>query len=59
MGILGVPKQKAVWTWPSWKGAKYTIRGKVVASPKLGRGESCVFGFPVVRSNTKNALTMH
>jgi hypothetical protein len=31
--ILG---QKPIWMWPSWKCAKYTIRGKVVASPKFG-----------------------
>jgi hypothetical protein len=33
---LGVPRQNAIWMWPSWKGTKYTIRGKVVASPKSG-----------------------
>jgi hypothetical protein len=26
--------QKAIWMWVSWRGTKYTIRGKVVASPK-------------------------
>jgi hypothetical protein len=33
---LGVPGQKAIWMWPPWSGAKYTIWGKVVASPKSG-----------------------
>jgi hypothetical protein len=28
--------QKTIWMWPSWKGAEYTIRGKVMASPKSG-----------------------
>jgi hypothetical protein len=32
---LGVPGQNAIWMWASWRGTKYTIRGKVVASPKL------------------------
>jgi hypothetical protein len=27
---------KAIWMWPPWKGVKYIIRGKVVASPKSG-----------------------
>jgi hypothetical protein len=26
--------QKIIWMWASWRGTKYTIRGKVVASPK-------------------------
>jgi hypothetical protein len=33
---LGVQGQKAIWMWPPWRAAKYTIRGKVVASPKSG-----------------------
>jgi hypothetical protein len=33
---LGVPGQKAIWMWAPWRGAQYTIRGKVVASPKFG-----------------------
>jgi len=32
--ILGVPKQNAIWMWASWRSTEYTIRGKVVASPK-------------------------
>jgi hypothetical protein len=39
--VAGVPTvrilgQKTIWMWPPWKGAKYIIRGKVVASPKSG-----------------------
>jgi hypothetical protein len=34
--ILGVPGQNAIWMWASWRGIKYTIWGKVVASPKFG-----------------------
>jgi len=33
MGVLG---QNAIWMWASWRGTKYTIRGKVMASPKFG-----------------------
>jgi hypothetical protein len=32
---LGVPRQNAIWMWPSWRGIEYIIRGKVVASPKF------------------------
>jgi hypothetical protein len=28
--------KNAIWMWASWRGTKYTIRGKVVASPKSG-----------------------
>jgi len=31
---LGVPRQNATWMVAPWLGTKYTIRGKVVASPK-------------------------
>jgi hypothetical protein len=31
---LGVPGQDAIWMWALWRGTKYNIRGKVVASPK-------------------------
>ncbi len=31
---LGIPRQNVIWMWASWKGTKYTIRGKVLASPK-------------------------
>jgi hypothetical protein len=27
--------KNAIWMWASWRGTKYTIRGKVVASPKF------------------------
>jgi hypothetical protein len=33
MGVLG---QNAIWMWALWISTKYTIRGKVVASPKSG-----------------------
>jgi hypothetical protein len=33
---LGVLGQKAIWMWPPWRGAEYTIRGKVMVSPKSG-----------------------
>jgi hypothetical protein len=33
---LGVSGQKTIWMWPPWRGVKYIIRGKVVASPKFG-----------------------
>ncbi len=34
-GISGLPLgKKTIWMCPPWRGAKYTIRGKVVASPK-------------------------
>jgi len=36
----GVPREsrerKAIWMWAPWRGPEYTIRGKVVASPKSG-----------------------
>jgi hypothetical protein len=34
--ILGVLGQNAIWMWASWRGTKYTIKGKVVVSPKFG-----------------------
>jgi hypothetical protein len=37
----------------------YTIRGKVVASPSLGRGESCESKLPVICFSTKSVPTMH
>jgi len=33
---LGVPGHNSIWMWASWRGTKYTIRGKVVPSPKSG-----------------------
>jgi len=36
----GVPweswERKAIWMWAPWRGPEYTIRGKVVVSPKSG-----------------------
>ncbi len=29
-------ERKAIWMWAPWRGAEYTIRGKVVTSPKSG-----------------------
>jgi hypothetical protein len=33
---FGAPGQKAIWMWPLWRAAEYTIWGKVVASPESG-----------------------
>jgi hypothetical protein len=33
--VVGIPTL-ATWMWASWKGTEYTIRGKVLASPKSG-----------------------
>jgi hypothetical protein len=59
----GIPQEsrerKAIWMWAPWRGPEYTIRGKVVASPSPGRGESCVSVLPVARPSTKGALSMH
>jgi hypothetical protein len=56
---LRVPRQKAIWMWPLWRDAEYTIEGKVVASPNPGRGESCVSKLLVARPSTKSVLIMH
>jgi len=29
-------ERKAIWMWAPWRGLEYTIRGKVMASPKSG-----------------------
>jgi hypothetical protein len=29
-------ERKAIWMWVPWRVTEYTIRGKVVASPKFG-----------------------
>jgi hypothetical protein len=34
--VAGVPRQNVIWMWASWRGTKYIMRGKVVASPKSG-----------------------
>jgi hypothetical protein len=52
-------ERKAIWMQASWSTIKYTIRGKVVASPSLGHGESSVFVLPMARPSTKGAPTMH
>jgi len=33
---LGVPRQNDIWVLVPWLGTKYTIKGKVMASPKFG-----------------------
>jgi hypothetical protein len=33
-------ERKAIWMLAPWRGTEYTIRGKVMASPSPGRGES-------------------
>jgi hypothetical protein len=33
---FGIPGQKDIWMWALWRGIEYTVRGKVVASPKSG-----------------------
>jgi hypothetical protein len=33
---LGVLRQNVIWMWASWRGTKYIIMGKVVASPNSG-----------------------
>jgi hypothetical protein len=56
-------ERKAIWMWAPWRGAEYTIRGKVPDFPRLlsslGRGESCVSVLPVACPSTKSAQTMH
>ncbi len=42
---MGVLKQNDIWVLAPWLGTKNIIRGKVVASLILGRGESCGFVF--------------
>jgi len=36
LGISGLPLGNDIWVLVPWPGTKYTIRGKVVASPKSG-----------------------
>jgi hypothetical protein len=36
MGILGIPRQNVIRIWASWRGTKYNIKGKVVASLEFG-----------------------
>jgi hypothetical protein len=55
----GVPGKIAIWMWAPWRVTEYTIRGKVVASPSPGCGESCVSVLPMARPSTKGAPTLH
>ncbi len=59
VGILRLSKQNAIWMWVSWKSTEYIIKGKVMASPSPGHGESCESELPVVRPSTKSVPTMH
>jgi hypothetical protein len=34
--ILGISDSHDIWVLVSWPGIEYTIRGKVMASPKFG-----------------------
>jgi len=56
---LGVPEQNAIWMCASCGGIEYTIKGKVVASPSPGYGESYESKFPVTHPSTKSVPTMH
>jgi hypothetical protein len=57
---LGIPRQNATWMLIPWLVTEYTIRGKVVASPKLGPWWVLwVWILPVVRPSTKSASIMH
>jgi hypothetical protein len=49
----------AIWMQSPWSGIEYTIRGKVVASPKSGPWWVLCVRLPVVLPNTKSAPTMH
>jgi hypothetical protein len=51
---LGVLGQNVIWMWASWKGTKYTIRGKVWVVVNLVSSSLLV-----VRPSTKSAKTMH
>ncbi len=61
MGVLAWEsrERKAIWMQALWRGTEYTIRGKVVASPSPGHGESCVSVLLVARSSTKGVSIMH
>ncbi len=55
---FGSPETKSHLDVGPWRGAEYTIRGKVVAPPSLGRGEFCESELLVARLSTKGAPTM-
>ncbi len=60
VGISGLGGQKTIWMWPPWRGAKYTIRRKVVASPKSRPWWVLwVRVCPWLVLSTKSAPTMH
>jgi hypothetical protein len=42
---LGSPRKNVIWMLVLWPGTKFTIKGKVVACPNPGRGESYEFVF--------------
>jgi hypothetical protein len=42
---LGVLGQNVIWVLAPWPAIENTIRGKVIASPSLGRDESYEFVF--------------
>ncbi len=56
---FGSPRQNDIWVLVPWLGTKYTIRGKVVASPSLGRGEFCESVFVCGESVHQNVLITH
>jgi hypothetical protein len=55
---LGNPGTKYIWVLVPWPCIKYTIRGKVVAFPKLGHGESYESMVGRGSSMHQSALTM-
>jgi hypothetical protein len=54
--ISGLPlrnfKRKNHLDVAPWRGTEYIIRGKMVASPSPGRGESCVSKLPMCHNPT-------
>jgi len=58
---LGSPETNDIWVVVPWLGIEYIIRGKVVASPSPGRGESCesvfAYGLSMHQRNLGSALT--
>jgi len=63
-GNFGIPTweslyQNDIWVLVLWLDTKYTIRGKVVASPSLGYGESCEFVFACGSFVHQSVVSMH
>jgi hypothetical protein len=61
---FGIPtwesrERNDIWVLLPWLGTKYTIRGKVVASLSLGRGESCEYVVARDSSMHQSVPTMH